>query len=298
MPGRACDAQIRGAWRAIALIVLLALCSSTARAHEFWIEPQHFRVDPGATVELRLFVGQEFTGEALIYLPELVERYAQVGPRGETPISAVPGDDPAGTATLREPGLHRIAYRSKPSSIAFATRAEFEHYLELEGLEHVRAIPDYAARTRAPIHERFSRCAKALIGVGAPASQPPTDRPLGLRLELIAERNPYQPGAHGLMPVRLLLDGKPLAGALVKAFQRGDPPRNTRARTDAQGRALLALESPGVWLLSAVHLSPTRAEEVQWESLWASLTFELGAASSPQPRASKDSNSARGSGRL
>ncbi len=276
MPRRSFDAQRHRNWRPIALIVLLGLGFSTARAHEFWIEPQNYRVDPGATVALRLFVGQDFQGDALIYLPELVERYVHAGPRGETPIDAVPGDDPAGTVTPREPGLHRIAYRSTPSSITFNTRAEFERYLALEGLERIRSLPDYAARTRPPIRERFSRCAKTLIGVGAPASQPASDRPVGMRLELIAERNPYAPGAHDSMPVRLVLDGKPLAGALVKAFYRGDPQHNTRARTDAQGRAVLALERPGVWLISAVHLSPAPATApAPWESLWASLTFQL-----------------------
>ncbi|MEW5757467.1 MAG: DUF4198 domain-containing protein [Pseudomonadota bacterium] len=295
MPHRALDPHINAGWRAVILVALLS--AAPAQAHEFWIEPQHYRVAPGATVALRLFVGQDFKGDALIYLPELVERFVHVGPQGETSIDAVPGDDPAGEINVTETGLHRVAYRSKASSISFNSRDEFERYLDLEGLERIRETSDYNARTRPPIHELFSRCAKTLIGAGA--SPAGTDQPLGLRLELIAERNPYTPGDFTRTPVRLLLDGKPLAGALVKAFHHSDPRYNTRARTDAQGRALLDLHHPGVWLLNAVHLFPaSAAAHAQWESLWASLTFQLDETVLRPPRASSDSNASTGSGRL
>jgi hypothetical protein len=44
----------------------------------------------------------------------------------------------------------------------------------------------------------------------------------------------------------------------------------------------LRLAAPGVWLAKAVHMVPLPpGEDAQWESTWASLTFELG-----PPRAS------------
>ena len=56
---------------------------------------------------------------------------------------------------------------------------------------------------------------------------------------------------------------------------RDTPDARVTARTDAQGRARLRLDRPGVWLVKAVHMIPAPAGAgADWESFWASLTFE------------------------
>ncbi len=91
----------------------------------------------------------------------------------------------------------------------------------------------------------------------------------------MAEKNPYMLKGGGELPVRLLYEGKPLAGALVMALQRGRPDKVT-ARTDAKGRAVLKLDRPGFWLVKAVQMIPAPADAgADWESFWASLTFAL-----------------------
>ena len=48
------------------------------------------------------------------------------------------------------------------------------------------------------------------------------------------------------------------------------------ARTDGRGRTDLRLDRPGVWMITAVHMVPAQESlGADWESLWASLTFEL-----------------------
>ena len=52
-----------------------------------------------------------------------------------------------------------------------------------------------------------------------------------------------------------------------------------QARTDANGLATLRLDRPGEWMVSAVHMTPCPERTIaDWESLWASVTFELAAA--------------------
>lgn len=75
--------------------------------------------------------------------------------------------------------------------------------------------------------------------------------------------------------VHLVYEGKPLAGALVVAMNRDEPEKPISARTDKGGGVLLALPRGGVWLVKAVHMVPAPAESgADWESLWASLSFE------------------------
>jgi uncharacterized GH25 family protein len=49
-----------------------------------------------------------------------------------------------------------------------------------------------------------------------------------------------------------------------------------RARTDAKGRVTLRLAHAGFWLIKAVHMEAAPADAgVDWESWWASITFDL-----------------------
>lgn len=255
-------------------LFLLLLFVAPAGAHEYWIEPTSFRPNVGRKVPLRLVVGQDFRGESQIFLPQLFDRYTVVGPAGELPVTGTAGDDPAGHFTPVQPGLHVVVFHSNLATVNFDNRAEFERYLDKEGLERVRSLPEYERLVnRKIIRERYSRNAKSLVNVG-PATV--ADRVVGLPLELVAERNPAMAGQRGAFPVRLLLRGKALPGALVIAFQRTNPVTRLTARTDQDGRALLPLKNPGLWLVSAVHLAPApRFAREEWESRWASLTFEV-----------------------
>jgi hypothetical protein len=255
------------------------LCAAAfeTRAHDFWIEPASFRPVLHATVPIRLFVGQHFKGEPQIYLPELFERYVAAGPAGEQAVAGTPGDDdPAGTLKVSGPGLYVIGYRSTQSSVRFDTIAEFERYLDMEGLERHAAVAAKRFQVKGGILEYYSRCAKALVSVGPSSPTQAADRRLGFPLELMAQANPYALRAGGDLPLQLLYQGKPLAGALIIAFNRDRPMEKLKLRTDPDGRVRLTLARAGVWLVTSVHMIPAPLlARADWESLWASLTFEL-----------------------
>ncbi len=241
-----------------------------AQAHDFWIEPGSFRPAAGAKVPLRLFVGMDFAGEPTVYLPDTFERYAVVGPDGEKNISGTLGDDPAGEFTVTRSGPYIVAYRSTLFSVTFDTLTEFEQYLEKEGLERIKTLRAFGPPKGKVIRENYSRSAKSLVVAGQPGAA--ADRALGLRLELIAEKNPYTTAR---VPLRLLYEGKPLANALVVAFNKAEPLKKQKARTDKDGRAQLDFGRPGTWLVTSVHMFPAPPKtNADWESVWASLTFE------------------------
>lgn len=256
---------------ALCLCLGAALFVGPAQAHEFWIEPAKFRPGAGESVALRLFVGQHFKGEPVLYAPDQFKRYITAGPAGEQPVHGTLGDDPAGSLTADEPGLYVVGYHSEKFDLAFDSFAKFEEYLAMEGLDHHLALARKRFSIRNTILETYTRCAKSLIKVGgAPA---PADRALGLPLELIAETSPYA-GAKTLT-VRLLYNGRPLEGALVIASNRADATNKQRIRTDKAGRATVDLYRSGVWLINAVHMIPAGLlAKADWESFWASLTFE------------------------
>ena len=242
-----------------------------AFAHDFWIEASSFRPAVGSAVELRLFVGPNFEGEPFPRVPNLISRFVLVSSAGERDIAGRAGADPAGVVRIEAPGLQIAAYRSLNYGLT-VDAAKFEEYLAEEGLEKISAVRKKRGESGKAGREVFSRCAKALLEAPGGGGK---DRAVGLTLELVAEKDPYTLAAGDELPVLLLLEGKPLAGALVHALRHGDPSVKVAVRTDRAGRARLRLARPGFWLIKAVEMSPAPAgEDADWQSLWASLTFE------------------------
>lgn len=246
------------------------LCAAVpAAAHDFWIAPSTFKPAPGAAVSVRLRVGMQFKGDPVPRLKPLLVRFAMLDGTGEHAIPGPEGMDPAGYVRPG-PGLSTLIYLSAPSEVEL-DGAKFEAYLKEEGLDDISALRARRGEASKPARDAYVRCAKALLGSGAGF-----DHPAGLPLELVPERDPSTLQSSGSFPLRLLRDGRPLAGALVAAINQDDPTRRITARTDRHGRANLTLPSKGVWLVKAVHMEPAPAElHADWKSLWASLTFDV-----------------------
>ena len=244
-------------------------------AHDFWIEPSSYQVPVGGRVTIRFRVGEHFRGDPLPLDPQRVVVFSRFGPKTETPVKGVRGLDPAGVATLDEPGLHLIAYRSTSSSITLDPQ-EFEAYLREEGLE--RIIEERSRRNEREAHGRelFARCVKSLLRAAGSKEDTGFDRVLGFPVELVPDANPYRLEAGDDLSVRVLSKGQPLVGALVTAYPHAEPSRPIRQRSDANGRVTLRLGRAGAWLIKSVHMERIEeSEQADWQSWWASLTFEL-----------------------
>ena len=265
----------------LALAAFAILVARPAAAHDFWIEPSAFRPAPGTDVTAALRVGQKLHGEPLPRNPMLIDRFI-LGTNGpEVPVGGVPGDDPAGSVRVGEPGLHWIGYQSHPYPVVLDA-TKFEDYLKAEGLERIVEERSRKGQRTAPARERFYRCAKSLLDVQGekPAAEKSgIDVQLGFTLELVPLKSPYALSPGSELPVRLSFRGKPIVDALVVAINKDDPDKPVSARTNAKGLVALRLVHPGFWLIKAVHMEAAPPDAgVDWESWWASITFDLGSS--------------------
>ncbi|MGQ0430384.1 MAG: DUF4198 domain-containing protein [Gammaproteobacteria bacterium] len=280
--------RIRTAWMLLGLVV--GLGGARAHAHEFWVEPAAFRLGNGERLGVRLCVGDGFDGWSLPRSTERIEKFAAIGPAGERPVVGLEGADPAGVVRLATPGFHVIAYRSN-RAFQSLTADRFDEHLRDKGLDRIAALRKKHGASRGKVREAYSRHAKALIRV-RDDDVIVVDRPIGFPLEFVAEPDLLRRGAGNLQSFQLLYRGKPLAGALVTAARLGTADEDLKVRTDADGRATFRLHAAGQWRIAAVHMiEAPRHVDADWESLWASLTFELpspSGATAPQRAAARD----------
>jgi uncharacterized GH25 family protein len=236
------------------IVLLVGLTAPRVLAHDFWIEPSTYRPGNGAVVTAALRVGQDFAGDPVPRSAQLLDTFDIRDTSGERPVAGIENRDPAGYVRVGG-GTSVLRYRSKGSPLE-QTPEKFAQFLREEGLQHI--VPGTPTRGH---HERFYRYAKTIVGAGAGF-----DAVFGDRMELVPVTDPRTSGTPSF---RVLFEGKPLANALVTAIARDDG-RRVSARTDRRGRASLPLSGNDVWLVKSTHLVPAGLE---WESLWASVTF-------------------------
>lgn len=263
------------------ILALGVLLAGPAQAHEYWLAPSTFRTGLRDTIALGALAGEGFVGERKAFAAGRVIRWRV---RAARELDLMPASTPGDTLWVRfAPGDGSgllFGYESNFASLTL-DGARFDRYLEEEGLEGPRQVRR-ARGDAGPGRERYRRCAKTyLAGIDSLRAL----EPLGMPCEIV----PLSiPGRAPSLRVRVVFEGRPLAGALVNAWRQPleadarprDPARRAAAplawsgRTDSRGEAVIPVEASGEWLVSLVHMIPSRdPAAADWESTWASLTF-------------------------
>jgi len=127
--------------------------------------------------------------------------------------------------------------------------------------------------------EAYSRHSKSLIAVGDGAGN---DQIAGLEIELVALQNPYTSDTSNGIEVRGYYQGKIHTNAQIELFEKAPDGEVTinLYRTDNQGIVRLPVKSKHSYLVDMVVLREpskdvAKKKRAVWETLWASLTFEV-----------------------
>lgn len=259
-------------------VVLSALLGTQpVWSHEYYLMPETFLAQPGETVAVKHRLGQKFKGNELPFIGNWNIR-SEVWEQGKMrPVRGLDGDRPALTIKPQEPGLVSVIHQSNIDFLTFKTWEKFQAYVGKEGLTHALAASEKGQKPKIDLKEAYARYAKTLISVGPTAKG--RDNPVGLKIELVALAHPRTLGADEPMPVQLLYDGKPLAGARIKVFVGVGTEFAHQIQSDSQGQASIPADGAGPYLLNAIHMTEPQSGEAlekgaHWESFWASLTYQ------------------------
>lgn len=283
----------------LALIVCLNV-TLPAQAHEFWINPAPNPLKVGESAKLTLEVGEFFRGEKLPFVGSQTVALRQYSSAGVHDLSlrlAVRAALPVLTLPMTTTGTQMVIFDSQPSLISLPADI-FHSYLHYEGLDFIKASRVAAGTATLPGRERYRRYVKTLMRVDAatvPVTAAQTTQPVakdmtyavhtGQRLELVPQSDPLTMAPGDALGIKVLFDGAPLAGALLKAWNKEGPgPGKVRegqtltilATTSADGEATVNIPYAGPWTISVVHMIPAvGVKDIDWESLWGNLSFSV-----------------------
>jgi len=269
--------------RGVTLLIGLLACSraSLVAAHDFWLQPNEYRVDPDALTSMTLQVGHGPFRQRSPIPARRITRFEARTPEGA--VVDLHGELRQGPAAedadfrLKKPGAYILVLQTDDRAQSHLPSIRFNDYLRVEGLTP-------ALEQRARMHlmdadgsERYSRCAKSIVQVGPPdaGSQSQVSKPIGLPLEIVPEVSPYGVPRSATLPVRVIYAGRPLAGALVKLtnLEHDASPLEVNL-TDRDGRASFTMPSSGTWLLNVIWTKPLPpSEETDFETVFSSLSF-------------------------
>lgn len=269
------------------LMAGLVVLGGTAmlNAHDMFLRLGSFFLKPHAQATISLYNGTFDHSENVITRDRMAD-VSIAGPRGEAvhPDTSEWRND--GNITQLDfktggAGTYVIGVSTKAKIIALAAE-DFNEYLEHDGVLDVLAARTEKNALGNDARELYAKHVKAIVQVGKQRTEGFNFK-LGYPIEIVPLQNPYQLGKGEVLEVLVLRDGQPVANQLVYASytgyhqhdDKGGHAEAVKTRADQNGVAKIKLVGSGHWYIRLIHMTASEKEGANYESNWATLTFEV-----------------------
>jgi hypothetical protein len=247
-------------------------------AHDLFLKLDSYFVPPNTAVRVAVLNGTFSSSEGPVAADRLLD-LSVVGPMQRRAIPRAswrPSGDTTWLAVQTgSPGTYVIGASLSPRQIALSGE-DFNSYLKEDGIPDVLNARTLNGELGRAVRERYQKHVKAILQVGE-ARTDAFGAVLGYPAEIVPLANPYATRIGDTLAVRALVDGKAVVNQLVIAGgeQDGRVMHEVRARSDAAGVARFALSGAGKWYIKFIHMVPVSGDSVNYESKWATLTFQV-----------------------
>jgi uncharacterized GH25 family protein len=276
------------AFAAIAAVVLLAFAARPARAHDTWLLPTRSHVEAGGPLTLAMTSGMAFPqSETAIDADRIARSGVRLGGKDSAFAGRQEGEQSLQLTTADQPqtGLATVWIVLKPRTLEL-TAEDVQHYLE-----EIGSPPAVVARWQAMPEPRrwresYRKNVKTFVRVGEGIDDATWAQPVGAPLELVPENDPTSLRAGDKLTFLLLRNGQPAPGIAIGLVRAGETTA-TNQETDARGRTTFTLDRGGWYLARVTDLRPATGKDLDWESDFATLTFEVQEAAKPLAHGSR-----------
>lgn len=259
----------------VLIIFYVLLCS-----HELFLKTYSYFIGTNEPIELYLFNGTFYESENIITRDRIINAKI-IGPDYKFyPVNDDYYDKDKVTYLKFRSGNEGtyVAGISTLPRVIELSAVEFQEYLEHEELTDVIEMRETMGITDLSAREKYSKHVKAILQ----ASDKQTSHfktEFGYPIEFIPLQNPYELSIGDKISFKLLSSGKPLSNQTVHYSVRTDPDNNVdkenSIRTDKNGIFTITLSEKGKWYVATIHMVEIEAKNIDYESNWATLTFEV-----------------------
>jgi uncharacterized GH25 family protein len=265
---------------ALVAALMLAAAAASLSAHDMFVKLDNYFLVPGDTLRVPILNGTFTKSENGIEF-ERVRDLQLLTPDGfthPTPIAWTINRSDSTTqfeVILKKEGTYAVGISTKPRELAMKAKA-FNDYLKEEGITDILARRKKLGQLNYPARERYSKNVKAVFQVGE-ARTPEVNMPFSAPAEIVPLDNPYVGQRSGAVRFLCLVDGKAVAGmtVLVGSQLAHERPHERALVTDAMGEISVKITRSGRWYVKFVRMTPHTGGEIDYESKWATLTFQV-----------------------
>lgn len=266
--------------RTVACSALVGWASVALWAHDLFLKPASFFLEPASSALVQVLNGTFSRSESAVARDRLADLSLEDGGgRRALDLSAWSETDPRSHVAFRtaQAGTYVLGAAVKPRVLPLPG-AEFNKYLEEEGLDAVLARRREQGRLDAGSRERYSKYAKTILQVGQ-ARTVTWAVSFGYPAEIVPLDNPYALAPGATLRLRCLVDGAPAAGLAVFAGGRkahsDSRIAQQRVTSGSDGVVEVKLTDVGAWYVKFIHMRELEEPEANYESRWATLTFAI-----------------------
>jgi hypothetical protein len=261
---------------AFAVVLLVA---ATTGAHDLFMKLDSYFLAPNTRARVRLLNGTFQKSDGLVAR----DRFRDIslnapdlsGPIGQSVTWRDEGKTTVMDVKTGGPGTYLVGVSTNPREIELKA-AEFNDYLQHDGIPDTLAERKKNDELAKDVRERYSKHVRAVFQVGDSLSDD-YKRQLNYPAELIPQQNPYALKVGDTITVLCSVEGQPAKYQFVMAGweSRDGKLRTLETRADSGGLARVKLAGAGKWYIKFIHMTPLSNPNLNYESKWASLTFEI-----------------------
>jgi len=264
--------------------VFVLLCLILLSSHDLYLKTSNYFMKPNQPGELFLFNGTIDKSENSIERDRMLGSKI-VGPDFEFNPEEMDWYDKDNATFLSfkagSSGTYSAGVSTKSRALELGAE-DFNEYLEHDGVLDILNDRKKKGILEKGAVEKYAKHVKVLFQVGNTQSDH-YKTAFGYPVEFIPLNNPYKARLNDEISIELRKNNKPLKNQLVYFGVEGATDHQAddhshaaeSARTDDSGRFTITIDHTGVWFVRTINMVESSEEGIDYESNWATLTFEI-----------------------
>ncbi len=250
-----------------------------AFAHDLFLKMDDFFVGVNEKISVKVLNGSFQASEGAVTFERLkdVSVISPSGIRTNPKETDFTKEDKTSFLNLQpaEAGNYVVGLSTMQREIDLKAK-DFNGYLTEDGIPDTLAERKRKKELTKDVRERYSKHVKTIFQAG----DKQTDNyktALGYPVEIIPQKNPYSLKTGDTFEFLCVKDGKALAKQFVMTGrdENGKLVTGENVRTDKNGIAKIKLVGAGKWYVKFINMTRLKDPKINFESKWATLTFEI-----------------------